>query len=583
LSTSGRYFFNERKRLVTDTTNLEQKTNFIYTMIKDDLENENLGGKPVHTRFPPEPNGYLHIGHARAILLNYSIAKDFQGLFNLRFDDTNPVKEEQEFVDSIIEDIRWLGADWDDRLFFSSDYFEAKYEFALRLIKAGHAYVCDLNPDQIREFRGTLTEPGRESPYRNRAVEENLDLFKRMRGGDFPNGSRVLRAKIDMSSGNLNLRDPVLYRILHAYHHRTGDRWCIYPMYDFDHPFSDALEGITHSLCSIEYSDHRPLYDWIVDRAVELVPEMIKYRSRQTEFARLNINYTVMSKRKLRRLVEEKYVNGWDDPRMPTIAGLRKRGVTPEAIADFQNRVGVSRADSTADLALFEHCIRQELENKAPRLMAVLDPLKIVITNWAEDETDQFEMENIPGDASAGTRPVPFSKVLYIERDDFMEEPPKKFFRLAPGREVRLKGAYIIRCDQVIKDETGEIIELRCSYDPQTKSGSDTSGKKVKGVIHWVSVAHAVKTTVNLYENLFLLENPEEAEEGDFTSMINPSSLIVCKNVPVEPAVKESSPGNRFQFLRKGYFYLEPESSDIHNLVFNRIVPLRDSWAKAKQ
>ena len=401
---------------MTDRTKLEQKTNFIYTLIKDDLENDNLGGKPIHTRFPPEPNGYLHIGHAKAILLNYSIAKDFNGLFNLRFDDTNPIKEEQEFVDSIIEDIRWLGADWGNRLFFSSDYFAAKYEFALRLIKAGYAYVCDLSPDQIREYRGTLTEPGRESPYRNRKVEENLVLFEQMRDGKFPNGSRVLRAKIDMTSGNLNMRDPVLYRILHAHHHRTGDQWCIYPMYDFDHPFSDALEGITHSLCSIEYSDHRPLYDWIVDRAVELAPEMIRYRSRQTEFARLSMNYTVMSKRKLRRLVEENYVSGWDDPRMPTIAGLRKRGVTPEAIADFHNRVGVSRADSTADLALFEHCIRQELENKAPRLMAVLNPLKIVITNWPEAETELFEMENIPGDEKSGTRQVPFSRIIYIEQ-----------------------------------------------------------------------------------------------------------------------------------------------------------------------
>jgi glutaminyl-tRNA synthetase len=569
--------------MVTEKNEMEQKTNFIYTMIKDDLENERLQGSPVHTRFPPEPNGYLHIGHAKAILLNYSIAKDFNGKFNLRFDDTNPVKEEQEFVDSIIEDIRWLGAEWEERLFFSSDYFETKYEFALRLIEAGYAYVCDLNPDEIRQYRGTLTELGTESPYRNRTIAENLDLFKRMRNGEFPNGRRVLRAKIDMASGNLNMRDPVIYRILHAYHHRTGDKWCIYPMYDFDHPFSDALEGITHSLCSIEYSDHRPLYNWIVDRAVELAPEIIKYRSRQTEFARLGMNYTVMSKRKLRRLVEENYVDGWDDPRMPTIAGLRRRGVTPEAIADFQERVGVSRADSTADLALFEHCIRQDLENRAPRLMAVLDPVKVVITNWPSGRTEVLEMENLPGDETAGTRKVPFSGTIYIEREDFMEEPPKKFFRLAPGKEVRLKGAYIICCDQVIKNEAGKITELHCSYDPMTRSGSDTSGKKVKGVIHWVSVEHAVRATVNLYDILFSIENPEEVEEGDFTNQINPDSLSVCAEVPIEPAVREASPGCRFQFLRKGYFYLEPERSNKQNLVFNRIVQLRDSWAKTQK
>ncbi len=560
----------------------EQKTNFIYTMIREDLEKGTLEGSPVHTRFPPEPNGYLHIGHAKAILLNYMIAQDFNGKFNLRFDDTNPVKEEQEFVDSIIEDIRWLGADWEDRLFFTSDYFEVKYQFAQRLIKAGYAYVCDLSPDEIRDYRGTLTEPGLESPYRNRPVEENLDLFERMRNGEFPNGSRVLRARIDMASGNLNMRDPVIYRILHANHHRTGDQWCIYPMYDFDHPFSDALEGITHSLCSIEYSDHRPLYDWIVDRAVELIPEKIKYRSRQTEFARLGMNYTVMSKRKLRRLVEENYVEGWDDPRMPTIAGLRRRGVTPEAIADFQDRVGVSRADSTADFALFEHCIRQDLENKAPRVMAVLEPLKVVITNWPAGKTEVFEMENIPGDENAGTRPVPFSGTLYIEQEDFMEEPPKKFFRLAPGREVRLKGAYIIRCDEAVKDGKGNLLELRCTYDPDTRSGSDTSGKKVKGVIHWVAVDHAAYATVNLYDPLFSVENPEEAEEGDFTALINPDSLLVCHDVPVEPSIREALPGSRFQFLRKGYFYLEPERSKEDQLVFNRIVQLRDTWAKIK-
>jgi glutaminyl-tRNA synthetase len=565
---------------MTEHNEAEVRTNFIYTMIKEDLERGLLKDNSVHTRFPPEPNGYLHIGHAKAILLNYSISKIFNGKFNLRFDDTNPIKEEQEFVDSIMEDIHWLGADWNDRLFFSSDYFETKYQFALRLIKAGRAYICDLNPEEIRQYRGTLTEPGIDSPYRERSVEENLELFDRMRRGEFPNGSRVLRAKIDMASGNLNMRDPVIYRILHAHHHRTGDQWCIYPMYDFDHPFSDALEGITHSLCSIEYSDHRPLYDWVVDNAVKLMPEAVKYRSRQTEFARLNMTYTVMSKRKLRRLVEENHVTGWDDPRMPTIAGLRRRGFTPEAIADFQERVGVSRSDSTADLAFLEHCIRQDLETKAPRLLAVLDPLKVVITNWPADHTEMVEMENLPGNESAGARQVPFSGEFFIEREDFMEEPPKKFFRLAPGKEVRLKGAYIICCEKVIKDAEGNITELQCTYDPQTKSSEDTSGKKVKGVIHWVSAKHAANITVNLYDTLFTVENPEEDDEKDFTGHINPESLIVCKNVPAEPAVTEAAPGSRFQFLRKGYFYLDPEASVEGRLIFNRIVKLRDSWAK---
>jgi glutaminyl-tRNA synthetase len=566
-----------------DNQDAAAKTNFILTMIREDLEKGLLEESPVHTRFPPEPNGYLHIGHAKAILLNYSIAKLFNGKFNLRFDDTNPIKEEQEFVDSIIEDIRWLGADWEDRLFFSSDYFATKYEFALCLIRAGLAYVCDLSPDQIREYRGTLTESGKNSPYRDRSVEENLDLFERMREGEFPNGSRVLRAKIDMTSGNLNMRDPVIYRILHAHHHRTGDKWCIYPMYDFDHPFSDVLEGITHSLCSIEYSDHRPLYDWIVERAVELMPEAVKYRSRQTEFARLNLTYTVMSKRKLRRLVEENHVNGWDDPRMPTIAGLRRRGYTPEAIADFQDQVGVSRSDSTADLAFLEYCIRQDLETKAPRLMAVIDPLKVVITNWPTGKTEMLELENMPGDPGAGIREVPFSGEIFIEKEDFMEDPPKKFHRLAPGREVRLKGAYIILCEKVVKDSEGNLIELQCSYDPLTRSSNDTSGKKVKGVIHWVSAEYAVPITVNLYDNLFTVENPEDDDESDFTSHINPQSLVVCHNVPAEPAVQKAKPGSRFQFLRKGYFYLDPSVSTESKPVFNLTVKLRDSWAKVKK
>jgi glutaminyl-tRNA synthetase len=558
----------------------EMQSNFIYTLISKDVAEGKNDGR-VHTRFPPEPNGYLHIGHAKAVLLNYKLAKAFNGKFNVRFDDTNPVKEEQEFVDSILEDLRWLGVDWEDRLYYSSDSFELKYEFARRLIQAGKAYVCDLSPEEIREYRGTLTEPGKESPYRNRSVEENLDLFERMRKGEFPNGSRVLRAKIDMASGNLNMRDPVLYRILHVEHHRTGDTWCIYPMYDFDHPFTDALEGITHSLCSIEYTDHRPLYDWIVENALELMPEVIKTRSRQTEFARLNLTYTVMSKRKLRRLVEEGYVSGWDDPRMPTISGLRRRGVTPEAIADFQEKAGVARADSTVSLELLEHCIRNDLNTRAHRVMAVLDPLKVVITNWPAEKTEMLTLENLPGNKAAGTRQVPFGRELYIEREDFLENPPKKFFRLSPGKEVRLMGAYIIKCEKVIKDEDGRVVELHCTYDPETKSGSDKSGKKVKGVIHWVAAAQAARITVRMYGNLFTKENPE-AEE-DFTACINPHSLATLENVPAEPAAASAPPGTRFQFMRKGYFYLDPEDLKKGKIVYNYTVGLRDSWAKMQK
>jgi glutaminyl-tRNA synthetase len=561
------------------TNECEIKSNFLHTQISKDLEEGKNNGL-VHTRFPPEPNGYLHIGHAKAILLNYNLAQTYKGKFNLRFDDTNPIKEEQEFVDSILEDIRWLGADWEDRLFFTSDSFEIKYEFALRLIKVGRAYVCDLSPEEMREYRGTLTEPGKESPYRNRSVEENLDLFNRMRNGEFADGTRVLRAKIDMTSGNLNMRDPVLYRILHAYHHRTGDKWCIYPMYDFDHPFTDALEGITHSLCSIEYCDHRPIYDWVVENALELIPEAIKTRSRQTEFARLNMTYTVMSKRKLRRLVEEGHVQGWDDPRMPTIAGLRRRGVTAAAIADFQERVGVARSDSTVDLALLEHCIREDLGEKTPRMMAVLEPLKVVITNWPEDKTELLQLENMPGNEELGTREVPFGREIYIEQEDFIEDPPKKFHRLAPGKEVRLKGAYVILCEEVIKDAEGNIVELHCTYDPETKSGEDTSGKKVKGVIHWVSILHAARVTVRLYENLFTKEDPENEGDGDFTQNINPGSLITLTEIPVEPSLADAPPGSRFQFMRKGYFYLDPVDAKEGKIIYNRTVGLRDSWAK---
>jgi len=557
-----------------------EKSNFILAIINKDLE-EGLNDGRIHTRFPPEPSGYLHIGHAKAILLNYSIARDYQGKFNLRFDDTNPIKEDQEFVDSILQDIKWLGADWEDRLFFTSDYFDTKYEFALRLIKAGRAYVCDLSPEEIRDYRGTLTEPGKDSPYRNRSVEENLDLFARMKNGEFPDGSRVLRAKIDMASGNLNMRDPVIYRILHASHHRTGDKWCIYPMYDFDHPFSDAIEGITHSLCSIEFSDNRLLYDWIVDNALELYPEAVKGRPRQYEFARLNITNTVMSKRKLRRLVEEGFVQGWDDPRMPTIAALRRRGVTSEAVADFCDRIGVARSASMVDMALLEHCIREDLNAKAHRVMGVLEPLKVIITNWPEGQVEWLEIENLPGDEDAGTHKAPFAQEIYIEQEDFMEDPPKKFHRLSPGKEVRLKGAYIIKCVEVIKDSTGKVVELRCTYDPETKSGEDNSGKKVKGVIHWVSVRHGLPATVRLYDNLFLNENPDDTDEGqDFTDNINPESLLVLTDCIVEPALADCDPESRFQFMRKGYFFLDPKDSSKNNLVFNRIVGLRDSWAK---
>jgi glutaminyl-tRNA synthetase len=557
------------------------KSNFILNTINKDIEEGKNNGL-VRTRFPPEPNGYLHIGHAKAILLNYNIAKMYNGKFNLRFDDTNPIKEEQEFVDSIIEDIKWLGVNWEERLFFSSDSFDIKFEFALRLIKADRAYVCDLDSDQIRELRGTLTTPGKESPYRNRSIDENLDLFIRMRNGEFQNGSRVLRAKIDMSSGNLNMRDPVLYRILHAHHHRTKNKWCIYPMYDFDHPLTDAMEGITHSMCSIEYSDHRPLYDWIVANAYELMPEYVRCLSRQIEFARLNMTYTVMSKRKLRRLVDEGYVSGWDDPRMPTIAGLRRRGITPSAIADFVESVGVARADSTIDLSLFEHCIRKDLETSANRVMAVLEPLKVVITNWPENKTEFLELENMPDDVDAGTRLVPFARTVYIEREDFMENPPKKFHRLSLGSEVRLKGAYIIKCDEVLKDQDGNIAELRCTYDPQTKRGEDTSGKKVKGVIHWVEAQHAVQIDVRLYNNLFTKEDPDNTEGEDFIGSIDSSSLITLTNVKAEPSIAASLPGSRFQFMRKGYFYHDPIDSTDGKIIFNRIVGLKDSWAKIK-
>ena len=550
-------------------------SNFIRAIIDEDIKNGTYQGR-VHTRFPPEPNGYLHIGHAKSICLNFVIANDYNGLCNLRFDDTNPIKEEAEYIEAIKEDVRWLGFDWEDREYYASDYFEQLYEFAIKLIKDGKAYVDDLSPEEIREYRGTLTEPGKESPYRNRTVEENLDLFQRMRDGEFPDGSRVLRAKIDMASGNLNMRDPVMYRVLHATHHRTGDKWCIYPMYDWAHGQSDSIEGITHSLCTLEFEDHRPLYDWFIE-ALGI------HHPKQIEFARLDLTYTVMSKRKLLELVQEGYVSGWDDPRMPTIQGLRRRGYTPEAIRDFAERVGIAKKrDSIADIAMLEHCLREDLNKRALRVMAVLHPLKVIIDNYPEGQVEELEAINNPEDDSAGTRMVPFSRELYIERDDFHEDPPKKFFRLAPGREVRLKHAYFITCTDVVKDEkTGEIIELHCTYDPKSRGGASPDGRKVKGTLHWVSAAHAIDVEIRLYDHLFNKPNPlEVAEGGDYKDNLNPDSLVVLTNCKVEPSLKDAEPGSRYQFLRQGYFCVDAVDSTKEKLVFNRTVGLRDSWAK---
>ena len=548
-------------------------TNFIRVIIDEDLKTAKYEGR-VHTRFPPEPNGYLHIGHAKSICLNFGLAEDYKGLCNLRFDDTNPVKEEEEYVQSIIEDVRWLGFDWGDRLYFASDYFDQMHEYAVQLIKKGKAYVDDLTSEQIREYRGTLKEPGRESPYRNRSVEENLDLFERMRKGEFPDGSRVLRAKIDMKSGNLNMRDPVMYRILHASHHRTGDKWCIYPMYDWAHGLEDSIERITHSICTLEFEDHRPLYDWFLD-ALGI------YHPQQIEFARLNLNYTVMSKRKLLQLVKEGHVKGWDDPRMPTISGMRRRGYTPEAIREFSDRIGVAKSNSTADIALLEHCLREDLNQRALRVMAVLDPLKVVITNYPEGQVEDLDAENNPEDASMGSRTLPFSREIFIEKDDFREDPPKKFFRLTPGAEVRLKHAYYIRCEKVIKDEkSGEIIELHCSYDSQSRGGWTEDGRKVKGTLHWVSAAHALKAEVRIYEHLFLKENPDDNEDGtSFLDHINTQSLKVLNHCLVEPGLQQAKLQQRYQFLRQGYFCLDPDARPDHP-VFNRTVSLRDTWAK---
>jgi glutaminyl-tRNA synthetase len=549
-------------------------TNFIQNIINEDAKTGRHGQR-VHTRFPPEPNGYLHIGHAKSICLNFGIAADNGGLCNLRFDDTNPSKEDVEYVDSIQEDVKWLGFDWGDRMFYASDYFPQLYEFAEQLILMGKAYVCDLSAQEIREYRGTLTEPGRNSPYRDRSVEENLDLFRRMKAGEFPDGSRTLRAKIDMASPNITMRDPVLYRILRATHHRTGDTWCIYPMYDYAHPLSDAIERITHSICTLEFEDHRPLYDWCVET-------LETYRPQQIEFARLNLTHTVMSKRKLRELVEQKLVSGWDDPRMPTISGLRRRGYTPEAIRDFCERIGVAKSNSLVDYELLEHCIREDLNARAARAMVVLRPLKVVIENFPADRVEELTAENNPENPEMGSRTVPFSRELYIEQDDFMEQPPGKFFRLAPGREVRLKHAYIIKCEQVVKDpQSGGIRELRCTYDPDSKSGGATSGRKVKGTLHWVSAAQAVPAEVRLYDHLFRDETAGDVNGDDSGNVLNPDSLIVLKQAMMEPALTNAASGSRYQFLRQGYFCVDPDSRP-DAMVFNRIVSLRDSWAKAQ-
>ncbi|MBT5632770.1 MAG: glutamine--tRNA ligase/YqeY domain fusion protein [Nitrospina sp.] len=559
---------------ILQTDDSESSTHFIQNIIEEDLKTGKYDGR-VHTRFPPEPNGYLHIGHAKSIFLNFGLASQYSGKCNLRFDDTNPSKEEEEFVKAIKEDVRWLGFDWEDRIFYSSGYFDQLYEFAVRLIEKGKAYVDALSPDQIREYRGTLSEPGKNSPYRDRPIEENLDLFERMKAGEFAEGERVLRAKIDMASGNLNMRDPVLYRILKLSHHRTGDKWCIYPMYDFTHGQSDSIERITHSVCTLEFEDHRPLYDWFLN-------ELDIYRPQQIEFARLNLNYTILSKRKLLQLVQEGHVSGWDDPRMPTLSGMRRRGYPPEAIRDFCDRIGVSKSNSTVDFALLEHCVREDLNRTSHRVMAVVHPLKVVIENYPEDQMEELTAENNPEDPGAGSRKIPFSRVLYIEKDDFMEDPPKKFFRLAPGREVRLKHAYIIKCERVIKDEkTGEVVELRCTYDSETKSGSSQEGRKVKGTLHWLSAAHAQRAEVRLYNHLFLKENPgDEKENPDLRSSLNPDSVEIVQNGFIEPFLKDAVAGDRFQFLRLGYFCVDNMDSTSGIPVFNRSVTLRDTWAK---
>jgi glutaminyl-tRNA synthetase len=549
-----------------------ERSNFIKELIDADLKTNRFGGR-VHTRFPPEPNGYLHIGHAKSICLNFGIANEYGGLTNLRFDDTNPSKEEVEYVESIIEDVRWLGFDWSDRMYYASDYFHQLYESAVQLIKKGKAYVCELSADQIREQRGTLTEPGKESPYRGRSVEENLWMFEKMKNGEFADGSRTLRAKIDMASPNLNMRDPVMYRILRSTHHRTGDTWCIYPMYDWAHGLCDSIERITHSICTLEFEDHRPLYDWFLD-------ELGVYHPQQIEFARLNLSYTIMSKRKLLQLVQEHHVDGWDDPRMPTISGLRRRGYTPESIRYFADKIGMAKRDNTIDVALLEHSIREDLNRRAPRVMAVHRPLKIIIDNFPEGRVEELEARNNPENPDMGSRKIPFSKTLYIEQDDFREDPSPKYFRLSPGKEVRLRYAYIIQCTKVIKDDrTGEISELHCNYDPETKSGGAQAQRKVKGTIHWVSASHALDAEVRLYDRLFTVENPGG---DDWRDTLNPNSLIVLKNCKVEPSLGTTKPQDRYQFERVGYFCTDTVSTP-GSLVFNRTVPLRDTWAKLEK
>jgi glutaminyl-tRNA synthetase len=544
------------------------------------VENSKAGKNQgrVHTRFPPEPNGYLHIGHAKSICLNFGLAAEFGGLCNLRFDDTNPSKEDIEYVESIKEDVRWLGFDWGDREFYASDYFEQLYQFALQLIKSGKAYVCDLDPDQMREYRGTLTEPGKNSPYRDRSVDENLDLFQRMRAGEFGDGSRTLRARIDMASPNINMRDPVMYRVLRSTHHRTGDRWCIYPTYDFAHGQSDSIEGITHSICTLEFEDHRPLYDWYLD-------QLNIHHPQQIEFARLNLTYTVLSKRKLLLLVKEGHVAGWDDPRMPTIAGIRRRGYTPEALRNFCERIGVAKRNSTVNIAMLEHCLREDLNKRAPRVMAVLRPLRVVIENYPENKTEELEAVNNPEDPSMGTRKVPFSRVIYVEQDDFREEPPKGYFRLSPGSEVRLRYAYIIKCVGVVNDPaTGAVTEVRCTYDPETKSGSSRSSRKVKATIHWVSTAHAIPAEVRLYDHLFTKEDPDDVpESADWKTNLNPRSLETLPDCRIEPYLASATPGSTYQFERLGYFCMDTAESSPERLLFNRTITLRDTWAKIER
>src|SRR5213083_410049 len=550
-------------------------SNFIRDIIVEDLKTNKYGGR-VQTRFPPEPNGYLHIGHAKAICLDFGLADEFGGHTNLRFDDTNPQKEETEYVDSIMEDVKWLGFHWDG-LFYASDYFGQLYEWAVQLIKAGKAYVDDLSADEIREYRGTLTQPGKDSPYRNRSVEENLNLFERMRAGEFPDGSRVLRAKIDMASPNLNMRDPVMYRILHAEHHRTGDKWCIYPMYDYAHGQSDSLEKVTHSMCTLEFEDHRPLYNWFIQ-------QLGIFPSQQIEFDRLNLTYTLLSKRKLLQLVQERHVSGWDDPRMPTLVGIRRRGYTPKAIRNFCNSIGVSKTNGVIELAMLEHFVREDLNKRAPRVMAVLRPLKVVIDNYPEDQVEEMDSVNNPEDPTAGTRKVPFSRVLYIEQDDFREVPPKQYYRLSPGREVRLRYGYFVTCTDVVKNEKGEVIEVHCTYDPATRGGnSPPDGRKVKSTIHWVSAAHAINAEVRLYETLFTREDPNQTEEGqDFTANLSPRSLEVVRDAKLEPSLANVAAGSRYQFERLGYFCVDPDSKP-GRLVFNRTVALKDGWAKVER